>query len=100
MPQAGRAQWTFRVRSPALDHMIGPIRDRTRRLASPRPRPPLGRAGAGPGAGGQVLLSQVLLKAPPLIALVESSCRPLLSTMMISVGLWLASAVPFAVAPA
>jgi hypothetical protein len=34
-----------------------------------------------------LLLSQALLNAPPLIALVESLSRPLLSTVMITVGL-------------
>jgi hypothetical protein len=46
-----------------------------------------------------VLLSQVLLNAPALlIALVESSALPPLSTMTIPVGFWLASDVPLAVA--
>jgi hypothetical protein len=44
-----------------------------------------------------VLLIQVLLNAPALlIALVESFALPRESIMTISVGLWLASEVPFA----
>src|ERR1700722_1099203 len=55
-------------------------------------------AGAVP-SGGQLLLSQVTLKLlPPLSEETESSSRPALSAMMISVGLKFPMAEPFTVA--
>ena len=54
-------------------------------------------AGVRLAAPGSLLLIQVLLNAPVLaMALVESLARPLLSTMMISVGLCVPMDVPLA----
>lgn len=57
-----------------------------------------GRCARAATSRGQLERIQVLLKSPvPVIELVESSCRPLVSTMMISVALLLVK-VPLPVA--
>ena len=84
------------------------IRSRIRRLQPLKREAPAAESAAGAPdlalgirarstGSAQLLLSQVLLKAPELLMeLVESSWLPLLSTMMIEVGLCDENEVPFA----